>query len=139
MSSATPSALAPLLTPKGHLCLIADADAAPLPEALAERLASSFSQGGGHGLFQLGAREVGCALPPALGWWRDFAARYVTALCAIPEGEAIHIAPPDPPTLTAWVADVSPMTGAATCTQSSPRSSPRSRSSRPSRSTVKGG
>ena len=78
----TPVSLSPLLTPHGCLLLAADADAQPLPEAIAQRLADAFARRAGHGQLQLGAAEVGGALPPALAWWRDFAARYVTSLCA---------------------------------------------------------
>ena len=38
--------------------------------------------------------EVGSVLPPILAWWRNFAARYVTALCATPEGGEIDVAVP---------------------------------------------
>ncbi len=87
MSIAATDFLAPLLTPLGHLRLVSDADASPLPAALAQRLRDAFARGSGHGLLHLGAAEVGSILPPAWAWWRDFAARYVTALCATPEGE----------------------------------------------------
>jgi non-specific serine/threonine protein kinase len=105
-------ALAPQLTPQGHLRLLADSAAPPLPAALHERLAAAFARGAGQGLLHLGAREVGAALPPALAWWRDFAARYVTALCATPEGGEIAIAVPDDAALEALIADLPPMTGA---------------------------
>ncbi|MGH8628511.1 MAG: hypothetical protein ACREYC_25685 [Gammaproteobacteria bacterium] len=52
---------------------------------LAARLEKAFARGSGHGLLQLGASEVGTILPPAFAYWREFGARYVTALCAIPE------------------------------------------------------
>ena len=48
------------------------------------RLERAFVQGSGHGLLVLGAEEVGTPLPPVLSFWRNFAARYVTALCARP-------------------------------------------------------
>ena len=102
----------PQLTPQGHLRLLADSAAPPLPAALHERLAAAFARGAGQGLLHLGAREVGAALPPALAWWRDFAARYVTALCATPEGGEIAIAVPDDAALEALIADLPPMTGA---------------------------
>jgi hypothetical protein len=44
-------------------------------------LAHPTRQPPGHGLLELGLREVGTVLPPAFAFWRDFAARYVTALC----------------------------------------------------------
>src|SRR3954447_7040987 len=102
--------LAPLLTPHGHLLLLPDSDAPSLPSALQQRLADAFALGSGHGLLHLGAAEVGTILPPAWAWWRDFAVRYVTVLCATPEGEVI--ATPDASTLHATIADVPPMTGA---------------------------
>lgn len=69
------------LTPHGHLLLEAAEDAPLLEEAMAHRLADAFGRGTGYGLMQLGAGEVGHPLPPVFVWWRDFAARYVGALC----------------------------------------------------------
>lgn len=102
--------LAPLLTPQGHLLLVPDAEAPPLSAALQQRLTDAFALGSGHGLLHLGAAEVGSVLPPSWAWWREFAARYVTALCATPEGGAI--AAPDDQVLDALIADAPPMTGA---------------------------
>lgn len=42
---------------------------------------AAFARGAGHGLLQLGASEVGTTLPAVFSYWREFAARYVTALC----------------------------------------------------------
>lgn len=100
------------LTPQGHLRLASDADSPPLAADLGQRLAAAFERGAGHGLLQLGAREVGAALPPVLAWWRDFAARYVTALCATPEGAEPAVAALDEATIESLVADSPPMTGA---------------------------
>ena len=111
MSYPATNALAPLLTPQGHLRLAPDADAPVLPAVLHGRLAAAFAADTGHGLLQLGASEVGCALPPALAWWRDFAVRYMTALCATPEGGEIAVAVPDASALNALIADLPPMTG----------------------------
>src|SRR3954452_10213521 len=69
------------LTPHGHLLLDAAEDAPILDNAVAERLEEAFGRSTGHGLVQLGAGEIGHALPPVFVWWRDFAARYVGALC----------------------------------------------------------
>jgi superfamily II DNA or RNA helicase len=69
------------LTPHGRLLLEAMEEAAILDDKLAGRLAEAFAQGSGYGLMRLGARELGQPLPPAFVWWRDFAARYVGALC----------------------------------------------------------
>src|SRR3990172_2836592 len=121
--SASPFSL--LLTPHGHLLPDAAQDAPEIPEALARRLAESFARGAGHGLLQLGAGEVGTALPPVFGYWREFAARYVTAVCTSPEqddrgegepaeknGAGAPTAPPPPAELEALAAAAPPMTGA---------------------------
>ena len=80
-------ALAPVLTPHGRL-LVEDVDDAPtlLPN-LADKLRDAFARGHGHGLVQLGAAEVGTALPPVFGYWRDFGARYITSVCTLPDIE----------------------------------------------------
>jgi len=43
MSHTATNALAPLLTPQGHLRLVPDSDAPPLPAALHDRLAAAFA------------------------------------------------------------------------------------------------
>jgi len=68
--------LEPVLTPQGRLLLQG-----------AGRLEAAFAKGSGHGLLQLGAGEVKTDLAAALGYWRDFAARYITAVCSIPDLE----------------------------------------------------
>ena len=103
--------LAPVLTPRGHLLAAPDADAVPLPAGIEDRLAAAFAQGTGHGLLQLGAAEVGSILPPAWTWWRDFSARYVTLLCAVPEGGDIVVLTPDDEALHTLIADAPPMMG----------------------------
>ena len=77
--------LALVLTPRGHLLLAHSEDEAPAPEQMAQHLTGAFARGAGHGLLHLGARAMGTALPPSLAWWREFGARYVTAVC--------HVAP----------------------------------------------
>ena len=104
--------LAPLLTPQGHLLLAPDPDESALPAELHARLSDAFARGAGHGLLHLGAAEVASALPPALAWWRDFAARYVTLLCSTPQDADIAVAVPDEQVLRALVADAPPMRGA---------------------------
>ena len=81
-------AIAPILTPHGRLLLAAEHGAPILPEAIRLRLLNAFNDGAGHGLLHLGAAEVGNALPPAFAWWRDFSARYITALCATTAADA---------------------------------------------------
>ena len=80
--------------------------------ALADRLGVAFSQGPGHGLLHLGAAEVATALPPLWSFWRDFAARFVTALTATPEGGEIAVTAPDALALETLCLDVPPMKGA---------------------------
>ena len=114
------ASLTPLLTPHGHLILGPEQDAPPLTEELSHRIEASFARGSGHGLLQLGAGEVGSALPPLFGWWREFGSRYVTAVCAsqdaaeraTQETDAPAIAAPSPDELEALASDAPPMAGA---------------------------
>ena len=76
-----PVLLAPVLTPHGHLSLAQEDDALALDAEVAQRLEATFARGAGHGLLQLGVSEVGTALPAVFSYWREFSARYVTALC----------------------------------------------------------
>jgi superfamily II DNA or RNA helicase len=99
------------LTPKGKLQCAVDANAPPLSEALAERLRDAFALGSGDGLLQLGAVEVTTVLPPLWAFWRDFAARFVTALTAIPEDHEIAVAAPDARALDSLCFDAPPMIG----------------------------
>jgi non-specific serine/threonine protein kinase len=104
------------LTPRGHLQFGPEPDGPPLADALAERLAAAFARGAGHGLLHLGAAEVTTALPPLWAFWRDFAARYVTALTATqsaaPEDGEIAVPAPHALTLETLCLDAPPMTGA---------------------------
>jgi non-specific serine/threonine protein kinase len=112
----TASALAPVLTPHGRLLLAPAEDAPALPHDLARRLEDSFAGGAGHGLLQLGAREVGTALPPLFGYWRELGARYVSAVCTLPEveerGPKARVPAPPREELEALAAAAPPMTGA---------------------------
>src|SRR6266568_3087619 len=83
--------LAPILTPHGCLTLGQVSDAPTLDPALAQRLQDAFRRGSGHALLQLGASEVGTGLPPVFSYWREFGARYVTALCTRFDAEARHL------------------------------------------------
>ena len=91
--------LAPILTPHGCLTLGQVSDAPTLDPALAQRLQDAFGRGSGHGLLQLGASEVGTALPPVFSYWREFGVRYVTALCTRFDAEAppSKVRVPSPP------------------------------------------
>ncbi|MHB2015912.1 MAG: DEAD/DEAH box helicase [Candidatus Xenobia bacterium] len=84
------------LTRQGRL-LLDEADDAPVLDArVADRLVEAFGRGSGCGLLQLGAAEVGRSLPPVFVWWRDFAARYVGALC-VQSVDAPGVLPEVPP------------------------------------------
>ncbi|WP_035825973.1 DEAD/DEAH box helicase [Cupriavidus sp. SK-4] len=103
--------LAPHLTPGGHLLAVPEDAAQILADETRLRLGNSFALGAGHGLLHLGAAEIDRILPPAWAWWRDFAARYVTALCATPEGGEIEVATPAAQDLYALIDDAPPMMG----------------------------
>jgi superfamily II DNA or RNA helicase len=108
--------LTPVLTPHGLLTLRHSDEAPSLEMARARRLEQAFGRGAGHGLLSLGADEVGTALPAELSYWREFGARYVTALCALPDvGESVAKPPVPMPSvveLDRMAAAVPPMTGA---------------------------
>src|SRR6266850_3919435 len=108
------------LTPRGHLLFTAADDTFPAPGVLLRRLESAFGRGSGHGLLELGAAEVGTALPPDLSYWRDFAARLVTAVCTHPDHDAHHAPIPAPALgeLEVLAAAAPPMTGAEYITAS---------------------
>ena len=107
-----PGKLAPRLTPRGHLLAAPQDDAPRLAAEIAQALDAAFALGSGHGLLWLGTTQAGRILPPAWAWWRDFAARYVTALCATPEGGEIAVATPPADDFEALIADLPPMPGA---------------------------
>ncbi len=107
---------APVLTPHGLLILRQTEEAPALEPERGSRLETAFARGPGHGLLCLGIDEIGTALPPVLSYWREFGARYVTALCALPgigEGGAKPPVPiPAAGQLDKMAAAVPPMTGA---------------------------
>lgn len=109
------------LTPQGHLTLV-PSETSALPDAIAKQLLEELATTtpkniSGPCLLQLGAELVGAALSPVPGWWRDFAVRYLTALCAVPQtdtGEAIPGRVPVPTTddLQTLIWSAPPMDGA---------------------------
>ena len=103
--------LAPVFTPHGRLALSPAVELPVLDAATAGRLLQAFGRGSGHGLLQLGAGEASTVLPALLSYWRDFAARYVTALCMLADAEErgarVHVAPP-PDDVLASLADAAP-------------------------------
>jgi len=109
--------LAPILTPHGYLLLEdREAPGSSLASDFAERLSGTFARGQGHGLLQLGAAEVGTAMPAVFAYWRDFASRYVVAvrtLANVDGGRAVPPIPPPPPAdLEPLVLASPPMMGA---------------------------
>ncbi len=104
------------LTPHGRLTIVSDSGAQPLDTGLAERLQDAFTRGSGHGLLLLGVDEAGTTLPPVFTWWREFGARYVTALCARWEGDAsehkFRLAAPPLEELEEIALSAPPLTGA---------------------------
>ena len=106
-----------LLTPQGHLRLAAHThDASSLPHP-SRRIIEAFAHSPGQGLLHLGAAEVATVLPPALAWWRDFALRYVTALCASIGASTgatsfTAVSAPNDEILSALLANAPPMLGA---------------------------
>jgi non-specific serine/threonine protein kinase len=108
------------LTPHGKLVIEDEGDAPDLDARIALRLREAFARGSGEGLWRLGAFEAGAALPPVFVWWRDFAARFVTALRRRPRdleepiGEAAtaEIDPPTPAELASLALTAPLMAGA---------------------------
>lgn len=100
----------PVLSPHGRLSLTEAADAARFDDRVARRLTDAFARGSGHGLLQLGAGEAGSAFPPVFSYWKEFAASYVTALCA--QADSGSIATPSDAELQRLVESAPPMTGA---------------------------
>ncbi|MGO9673012.1 MAG: DEAD/DEAH box helicase [Methylocella sp.] len=108
------------LTPHGELVFEDGGDAPDLDARIAPRLREAFEKGSGEGLWRLGAFEAGKALPPVFVWWRDFAARFVTALrrrpgeLDEPVGDAMtaRIEPPAPAELASLALTAPMMAGA---------------------------
>jgi hypothetical protein len=108
-----------ILTPQGHLTLAPQNDGPGLDAELAARLQQAFHRGSGHGLLQLGAAETRTVLPPVFSYWREFAARFVTALCTQPDldperasREKIGVPRPTDGELDTMVLGAPPMPGA---------------------------
>ena len=71
------------VSPSGRLRLLENPDAPSLDPRPAQAITAAFAGGTAAGLFHLGAVEVPSQLPPALGFFRDFARLFVARLCAI--------------------------------------------------------
>ena len=103
------------VSPSGRLRLLEDPDAPSLDPRPAKAIAAAFAGGTAAGLFHLGAIEVSSQLPPALGFFRDFARRFVARLCAIgdleEQGAEIHV-PVPPGVLDRLAGETPPLAGA---------------------------
>jgi non-specific serine/threonine protein kinase len=110
-----PASLSLGLTPHGRLTLTPDADAPSLDPGLEKRLRQALERGSGHALLLLGADEAGAALPPTAAYWREFGARYVTALCTQQDGDTgnrkVNVAAPADEELEPMALAAPPMTG----------------------------
>ncbi len=118
----TVQSLAPVLTPHGRLALVPAEDGAGFAPAGGHRLIVAFNRGSGHGILQLGAGEVGTSLPAVLGYWREFGARFVTAVCSLPDVEEVRekarVPPLSPAELDEFALAAPPMKGAEYLTPS---------------------
>ena len=83
--------------------------------AVAARIERAFSEGQDAGLIHLATVEMKTALPPALGFARDFAQRYVTRLCHLgelaPDSGEVLLEPPQEDVLGALALEAPPMKG----------------------------
>ncbi len=70
------------LSPRGRLTLVPDEDAPIVEASLVARIHAAVRLGSGHVLVLLGVDGAGMVLPSALGYWREFGARYVTEVCS---------------------------------------------------------
>ena len=113
-----PAELPRLRTLAGHLVVrrAAPGDGEAVEEVAAVRLLDAFGDGDGSGLLQLGTAEVATHVPPSLAYWRDFATRYVAAVCAHGAGAARLLAP-DAAALAALAGAAPPMSGAEYVTE----------------------
>ncbi len=104
------------LTPHGRLRFEEGAEGFALDARHSEALAAAFGRGSGHGILRLGAGEVGTALPPVLAYWREVGARYVSAVCALPDaaeaGSALRVPEASGEVLAALALAAPPMPGA---------------------------
>ncbi len=100
-----------VLSPLGHLLLENQAEAPELEVGLAGRLRAAFARGAGHGLLRLGAGEMRSVLPAELAYWRDFGARYMTALCGLGEDAKLRLPSPAADELATLVLSAPPMMG----------------------------
>ena len=91
------------LSPGGHLFLEPDAAAEPRLDATrSARLTEAFGNSGACGLELLVSALLQEPLPPVLGFWRNFARRYFTRLCHLPDPATALTTPLTPPDAAEW-------------------------------------
>ncbi|OHB68068.1 MAG: helicase [Planctomycetes bacterium RBG_13_63_9] len=84
-------------------------------DARANKVAKAFASSQAEGLFRLAAEKSETPLSPSVAYWQDFAQRYLTELCHMPEsvGDQMDpVAPPATSDLTTMLLGVPPMRGA---------------------------
>jgi len=103
------------LTPAGHLHLLACENGGEAePSIWMKRVAVAFSASQAAGLFALAATRPDVPPTPSIGFWRDFACRYLTQRCRTPQFVGNRLDPIEPPTesdLTALLLSAPPMRG----------------------------
>src|SRR5262249_55507409 len=82
---------------------------------LAGRVAVAFREGTAPGLLHLGTKALNVLLPSAAAWWREFARRYLTQLCHLPDLDQVRkvdpLVPPAAPELLALQQSAPPRGG----------------------------
>lgn len=98
------------LTPAGHLRWDLGLD--PGETSSASQLREIVERDWREGLFTLAAQKIDCEDSPTERYWREFAERFLTGLCHIPEAaEAFALEPPSPADCAALILQAPPMQG----------------------------
>ncbi|MCK4517053.1 MAG: hypothetical protein KAU31_17465, partial [Spirochaetaceae bacterium] len=102
-----------ILTPGGHL-RVHEGGGDAAPDAWLKRVATSFAESQGSGLFALAATRPDMPPAPVFSFWRDFSSRYLTRLCRTPEYTGGLFEPTEPPgesDFFSWLLSAPPMQG----------------------------
>ena len=102
------------ITPAGHVLPASEAGSRSGLTPTVLRTLAAFHEGSAPGLFELAAQPVSGGLPPELAYWRDFASRYLVAICNTPvdSAELEPVPPPSPAEMMALLLSTPPMPGA---------------------------
>ena len=110
------------LTPAGHLVMLRRADSEPISVAGTgtvrdAAIAEAFAVCQAQGLIALAEGRPDPTWPLSWAFWRDFASRYLTALCQMPAASRLidPIAPPGDAELNSVSLGIPPMPGAEYC------------------------